>query len=565
MFLRGSAGLLAIPFLESLVPKAFANTSPRQYFFFSYFTHGASPGGWNPHIEGNFNQPLNDVGNGVKAMDLKDLKTRNGGVWSDILGTIFKDMTDDICLLQGVDNPVNQIHDMYPLHASTRDPSRSRDATHPLYPWSVDSRLGGSRAVYANGSSLPVLRIDPGLGNKIRSTTGFRPGSTTTVNFPSDVQGKDPKEMWNFLNTFISPGNFSLQAALTTTTNPTYARRRFLIDGFFSEYTAVKNSRLLSSQEKLVIDNVVTHLTEMQGKIQAEAPTPTPTPEPNPTPSPEPSPNPSPEPTPNPTPQPSTTASEDWKNYWRNNSTPTNNVELNHRLMDMSALAMALGITQVVTYHMNWHSTAHPSRSLSYSDYHNDNQGGDNLIHNPHNNAGAAAIREWRQSQLNHFKYMMEQMKKYNLFDSSFMVMTSDMSASHNGHNGVDLPLITAGSLNGKVQTGKLISYYRESLNSNLFFPMPSLNGVGVERKSSTDNRVKYTYRGGRRLNELWIGLMRAAGMTPSDYEIQAGQGFGTYNCNVFRCDKSTNALLTDYYKGFNPDRNTILPYFFKG
>lgn len=565
MFLKSSAGLLAIPFLESLVPKAFANTT-QQYFFLSYFTHGASQGGWNPHIEGNFQQPLKDVGNGVKALDLRNLKTRNGGVWSDILGTIFKDMSDDICILQGIDNPVNQIHDMFPLHASTRDPNRSKDPTHPLYPWSVDSLLGKSRAIYPNGSSLPVLRIDPGLGNKIRSTTGFKPGSSTSVIFPTDVQGKSPRDMWNYLNSFISPGSFSLQSSLTTATtsaDPSYARRRFLIDGFFNEYNAVKNSRHLSSQEKLVMDNVVTNLTDLQAKVHAEAPTPIPTPEPGPSPEPTPTPNPTPTPTPNPTPQPPANVSSEWKDYWKNHQNPTNNVELNQRLMDMSALAMALGITQVVTYHMNWHATAHKTRSLSYSDYHNDQNGGSNLIHNPHGTAGAAAIKEWRQSQLQHFKYMIEQMKKYNLLDSSFMMMTSDMAASHPGHHGCDLPLITAGSLNGKVQTGKLISYYRQPIGGELPFPMPSLDGVGgLNRK---DDRVKYTFYGGRRLNELWVGLMQTAGMSPSDYELKSGEGFGTYNCTVERCDITTNGNVTSYYKNFNPNRNTLLPYFYKG
>src|SRR6185503_4841334 len=147
---------------------------------------------------------------------------------------------------------------------------------------------------------------------------------------------------------------------------------------------------------------------------------------------------------------------------------------------------------------------------------------------------------------LKHWGYMVRKFDEVGLLDKSCLVFTSDYSSSTDGHHGADMPLLTAGTLGGKLRAGEWIDF--RNLNAPL-------------RESANVKRY-----GGRRINELWISLFAAAGLSAAEYERMGVSGFGEYECLLnaeARCSADMVKSLVGYYDTYSQPRSATLNHLF--
>jgi hypothetical protein len=512
MFLRGLGSSLAIPFLPSLIPKAYAQAITDQYFIFANVTHGRLINAWNPLTAA----PVT-VGTGVKAQPLANIN----GPLGYIAGNRFDDLRAKMCMLQGLDAVASSDHYWFPWSASTnvKNNGSVNEKITPLFPYSIDQVLSESKKVYPNGSSLPVLRIDPREAYHTYSFGGPAGNGTAKIN---GAMGGTIASTWNAVSKFISPTGGGTGGG--TAVDLAAAKKKFLVDQFLSESKTVLTGRAISSEDKNILQNYVDNLNEVQKRLAS------------------------------PTTQPPVNGMACTQ---PNIAETSDNLVFNQRLIDIMTLAMACGATKIGMYHLNWVAgMSQQNLGDRYSPNVHD------TIHN-FNNGGSAytSMKSWWGQALDHYGRMIRNMDSLGLLDKSVIVFTSDFSSSNAGHIGVDLPVLTAGSLNGKLEQGKLISYYNQKISQ------------GAGRLEGSSNYTGFDLYGGRLYNEFLQSILVAAGLTPAEYQRNGSTGFGTYNQVI--CGDNTLGCLganaTDvaqlsykYYQSYNQPRTATLPYFLK-
>lgn len=506
MFIRGMGSALAIPFLPSLFgDKAMAQTSSSSHFIFMNVTHGRTLVAWNP-----LNAAPVTVAPGVRAQKLANI---SGGL-GYIIGNRLNDVREKLTMIQGLDASGPSDHYWFPWNASPMvNGSREPDKFTPSFGYSIDDVLSKSSKIYATTPSLPVLRIDPKEGFHTFSYTGRANGGLATQ---FGAEGKTVASTWQAVSQYINPSNGSGPSV-----DLAAAKKKYLVDQFLNESKNVLGNRQISSADKNVLQNFIDNLNDVQKRIVLTPP-----------------------------PPPSNMACTT-----PNVQNTTDNITLNQRLMDIMAIAMACGVTKIGTYHLNWAACMHPTDNLG--DRYSPNV--HETIHGFSDEDNYQKMLLWWGTAIDHYGYMVRKMDSLGLLDKSVVVFTGDFSSSTQGHHGIDLPMLTAGSLNGKLATGEFISYY----NMNQSFD---------QTYGFTPDGNKYGYvRPGRRYNEFLVTLLNAAGLTPAEYQRQGVTGFGSYDCNISGCEGAEGGLngkLMTYWKSSaypNPDPNAPLPYFYKG
>ncbi len=504
MFVRGSGSLLAIPFLPSLVERAYGQSSQFDgCLIFTNVSHGCTHPAWAPS-----GAPLTQVGNHIRAAKLSSFA---GGL-GRIVGNRFNDMLSKISILQGLDhnNPSN--HYWFPWSASQ---GVHWESIYPSFPYSIDYVLSQSKKIYPQASSLDVLRIDP---REAYHTYSFLGKGANGVAKMAGAEGKTVTGTWSAISQYINPGS---GGSISPMGIESPAAKKYLVDQFLAETSQVINSRKLSSEDKVLLQNFNDQLHEVQKKIPSGSS--------------------------------ETKAGAQCEKL--NITEPSDNKNFNRRLLDIMVVAMSCGITRLGTYHFNWKT------SMDDSDlgnrYHPNVHG---ICHTFNQNAqNYQSMLKWWGTALDHYAYLVRRLDQVGLLDKSVVVFTSDMATSTYGHHGVDKPILTAGSLGGRLRTGELISYHNlsQELNSNVAW---------------VDNALKpYKLYGGRRYNEFLITLMTAAGLSPSDYEKDGNKGFGTYACRIENCggaEGGLNGKLSNYQNSPqypNQDPRAPLPYYFNG
>lgn len=519
MLLKGVGAALAIPMLESLMPRAARaqNATPAPLFVFAQTTHGRWQGSWYPR-----NAPLASVGANVRAARLANLP----GPLGRSIGTSLDDLRNKVNLIQGMDFMSITGHDHYPYTAGGRTHFTDGDPRNfiPNFPWSIDAVLARSSVIYPSPASIPVLRLNPRVGGDSFSYDGLQ-ADGFAVN--PTATGRTLTDTWNTLARYITPGSMPQQQV-----DAAQVKRRFLVDQVLAQYRAVASSSKLSQDDKRSLSNYADHVQEVQRRLGAGTTTP---------------------------PAPTAACAPITVNE------TTDNVAFNDRLADMLALAMACGITRIATYDLNWASCADATRSVGDDVWH-----GQDGVHSASNGAGFDNCARWTAQSVRVWGTIARKLDQLGLLDRAVCVYTSDMSSSVPNHHTCDIPVLTAGGLNGKLRTGEFISYHDTS--------RPLSNAVGGLLAAGNETPVngQYQHYAGRRWNELLISIFRAAGLSPADYQRNGQTGFGEYDCtprngNQALCgsltgDSHVHAAMIQYYRGATGSalpRDATLPYFY--
>ncbi len=260
-------------------------------------------------------------------------------------------------------------------------------------------------------------------------------------------------------------------------------KKRFLIDRVLGEYRTVRNGRQISATDKPLLDNYVERLSTLRDNVNARV---------------------------------------GELDQGTGSSGPANACEAPGTADFQNALvaALACGSTRLATW--------------SYSD----------LDHDHAHSGQPEALAAWRIMAKRSADLMiaMDQVVEANgktMLDNSVVMLTSELSNSSSGHGGADMPVLMAGSADGRLRTGELISFYRSS------------GGVSNGR------------RGGRRYNELLLTVMRAMGLTSADYGTN---GIGDYSCPNYCDGDGGRPGLVSYYQNSraNDPRDVVLPYYLR-
>jgi hypothetical protein len=141
------------------------------------------------------------------------------------------------------------------------------------------------------------------------------------------------------------------------------------------------------------------------------------------------------------------------------------------RLMcDMIALAFQADLTRVVTFVLANEGSNRSYRSLDVPEGHHE------LSHHEGNAEKQAKIAKINTFHMEQFAYLLEKLKSASegdgsLLDNSMVVYGSGIGDG-NRHNHNDLPIVLAGKCSGTIQTGRHVSYPRDTPLNNLFLSM---------------------------------------------------------------------------------------------
>ena len=520
MFLKSAGALLAIPFIPSLAEQVLAqSTGADVRYIFMNVCHGRIQPLWNP-----LQASPKSVGTGVAAQSLSSISGNLGY----IIGTRFDDLRTKINMIQGLDAVSPSDHYWFPWSASLSRTDDNGDGTRivkPQFPYSIDYILGKSSKIYGSTPYLDVLRIDPKEALHTYSFVGK--DSSGVAKFAGAV-GATVNSAWQTIAPALNPGGTTTGGSSTPDKNT--SMRQYLVDQFLKETNSVLSGPQISSSDKPLLQNFADQLMSIQKSMGALV-----------------------------TPAPVTTGKAC---VAPTITEPSDNLNFNRRLMDIMVLAMNCGITKIGNYNLNWASCMDPNLNLGgrYSPNVHD------TIHNFASSPDKNIL--WWGSALDHWGYMVRSLDSLGLLDKSVVVFTSDFSTSCRGHHGVDLPVLTAGSLNGKLATGQLISYYNKTSS------LAAVDNGGIQaycNNPSGSGALFSDVIAGRRYNEFLITLMQAGGLTPADYQMDGGTGFGSYTCNLATCAGAEGAINGDLIKYQassdypTKDVNSPLPYFYKG
>lgn len=506
MFLRGLGAALSIPFLPSLIPYAEAQTVNDFYYIFAQIDSGRAELGWYPY---KGTRPSAVAGfSGVKATSLANISGTLG--LGNYLRNTFNDLRGKINIIQGIDAPFcNNTHGVPIYTGGGRN--ETGDVRYAL--WSIDSILAASSKVYPTAPKLRVLRLEPKVGGSSISYAGKNQGEV--------AYGKTVTEVWNLVKSLMTPTTGG------PATDVNAGKQKLLVDRFLAEYKTVVNSGQVSGEDKNLIQNVVDHLSDLQKKVGT------------------------------PTTPPSGGALaacgvDAAVNF-------TNNDDFNNRLIEIMTLAMACGVTRVGSYHLNWESCMDSNVAISESVYH------DPGVHTCHaSRSDFDRVANWWNKGLEKYAYMIRRMDQFGLLDRSMIMCAGEFSSSTAGHHGHDMPILTAGTLGGKFQTGQWIDF-RTATELNIW----AFGGIVRDSAGNYVNDVYETRYGGRHFRELMNSVFAAAGVPPTEYIKGYSDGFGSFNCQAGNtaCNafEDVTTELAKYYKTYTQSPTATLPYLYKG
>lgn len=260
MFLQGAGGaLLAIPFLSSLLPRearAQAANAPKRYVaIWSNYDYGHARH-WYPTLSAA-DLPLTMQRTGEAVVRYQSLKTLLGtkASLSKVLGPGFNKHVGSLNLMRGLDFIEYYGHG-FAHGLGNIASSQSNDLLINMAPMmSMDQVLGRNARINPVASEPYLLSNNQGTGGSYGPNAGGAIGRRATP-------GNSPQGIYQSL---FRNGQVP-QTGQTTTAHP----RRDVMSRVLDDYRRVRSGGQLSALDKVVLDNALDKLSEVQ---RALAPT----------------------------------------------------------------------------------------------------------------------------------------------------------------------------------------------------------------------------------------------------------------------------------------------------
>jgi hypothetical protein len=273
--LKGAGGaLLALPFLESLVPREAsgqAATPPRRFIVLKSFSTQLVQE-WYPRFTGNGYALKNSKYSGSKAdgttlltqklvsgknytwAPLEDLKTATG--ISGILGPELNPFLSKLTLIRGLDflPAVNHNYGGLLGNFSSCTAATPCDADGLADVPTIDQVMAYSPKVYASTPGLRYLHISQGV--------------TDSMSYSDlGMVGKAVQQLKARTNPLDAFNDVFGTAPTTPDAMPSSDRDRLLVDRVYQDYTRLKQNQRLSAADKQLVDQYITLVAELQAKL----------------------------------------------------------------------------------------------------------------------------------------------------------------------------------------------------------------------------------------------------------------------------------------------------------
>jgi hypothetical protein len=159
-------------------------------------------------------------------------------------------------------------------------------------------------------------------------------------------------------------------------------------------------------------------------------------------------------------------------------------------MIDLQVLAFQADLTRVITFMIGREGSNRPYKKIGISDGHH------SLTHHQNDPEKIEKVTQIDTYHAKLFAYYLEKLKSTKdgdgtLLDHS-MVLYGSSICDGNAHTHHDLPLLLAGSANGKIKGGRHIRFEKETPMNNLLTSMLDFGGVqGVEKFGDANGKVK--------------------------------------------------------------------------
>ncbi len=158
-------------------------------------------------------------------------------------------------------------------------------------------------------------------------------------------------------------------------------------------------------------------------------------------------------------------------------------------MMDLLVLAFRTDSTRVATFMLANEGSNRTYPMVGVTNGHHE------LSHHQNNTEKMDQIKKIDKFLVSQFAYLVEQLHAIpegegTLLDNSLLLYGSGLSDG-NRHDHGDLPAILAGRAGGTIQTGRHISYPRETPMNNLFLSMLDRVGANVEELGDSSGRLE--------------------------------------------------------------------------
>jgi hypothetical protein len=242
-FLRVGSTYLAIPFLQSLLPReAWGQTMTFPKRLVSIWTpNGTCYKNWHPSMD-----PTTVIAPNVRAKNLAEIP----GQLSTILGPEISAYRSKLLLLRGLDGMNGDGHNRSEILAGSYPVGGTDTSSAHI---SMDQILAASPKFYSKEPKTRVLSL---MGTHRQANHSFLKSGAEIVRAPFYYDMKVA-----FESLFSGIGGAPAEIELAK------ARNLTLVDRVFEDYKRVMTSRQISSVDKLKLDSHMTSLQELQKRI----------------------------------------------------------------------------------------------------------------------------------------------------------------------------------------------------------------------------------------------------------------------------------------------------------
>jgi len=495
IFLRSAAGgLLALPFLESLSPRAVAaaeGTRPRRFIVLKSFSTQLVKE-WYPAFSGNGYQLKNSKYSGSKAdgttlltkklvsgknytyAPLSELKT-DAGI-SGILGPSLNPFLDKLTLVRGLDflPAVNHNYGGLLGNFSSCTAATPCDADSLDDVPTIDQVMAYSSKVYPSTPGLRSLNISQGVTDAMSySDLGKAGGPIQQLKARTN-----PLDAFNDVFADMVPSGGG---------NNSGERDKLLIDRVYQDYLRLKQSPRLSAGDKQLLDQYTTLISEIQARLSS-------------------------------TPMMSCTAPAKPASLANNTKLDTADITSKWNLfLDIVAAAVMCDRTRVITIgvHKALGPGPDPDDDKLVGFYHSEDASGGTwhgLAHdwdNANSRRMLKGINQWITKEI--FAKLLSkldvpEMGGSTYLDNSLVYWGNELGFNHIAYS---VPCVLAGSAGGFIKPGRYLDY------------------IDWENKAYFSQEDGNVIRGVPH-NQFLVTAMQAMGLSPEDYERNGQKGYGS-------------------------------------
>ncbi|HYQ40791.1 MAG TPA: DUF1552 domain-containing protein [Polyangiaceae bacterium] len=511
IFLRGAGGaLLALPFLESLQPKAAAAqamAAPKRLIVFKSFSTQLIKQ-WYPAFTGNGYQLKNSKykdnrGDGTTLLTQKlvsgsnytwaplaDLKTDQG--ISGILGANLNPFLDKLTLIRGLDFLPSVNHNFGGLLGNFSSCTKATpcDADSLMDVPTIDQVLAYSPKFYQSTPGLRSLHVSQGVVDAMSYSDGGKTGAPV-----EQLKTRtNPRDVFNDLFAGLMADNGSGP--------PMPDPDALLVDRVVEQYRSLKQSSRLSADDKAKVEQHIGFLAEVEAKLSTVS-------------------------------KLSCVKPADPGSLDNNNGTDPTDIKKKWDLfLDLVVAGIACDRTRLVTIgvHKALGPGPDPADSKLVGHYHSEDASGGTwhgLAHdfgNENSRRMLAGINHWIAQEL--FAKLLEKLNVAEaggetMLDNSLVYWGNELGFNHIAYS---VPCLLAGSAGGYIKTGRYLDY---------------IDWDGRSYFSQEDGNVIK----GIPHNRFLVTLLQAMGLSPADYERDGQAGYGSTSTN----GRDPSAWPTDY------------------